>query len=161
ATGRFDVVQLESSPLCAFRLPDSVSVILDEHNIEYEVFERMQVMERPLLRRSFNQLEFARFRRFEQRSWRRVDGCIVTSEREESIVRAQAPRTLVSVVPNGVDLEYFGPSTSESEPDTILFNGVLDYRPNMDAAEFLVDSILPRILEHRPGARLTIVGRGS
>jgi glycosyltransferase involved in cell wall biosynthesis len=38
---------------------------------------------------------------------------------------------------------------------------VLDYRPNMDAAEFLVDAIWPLILERCPTARLTIVGRGA
>ncbi len=157
----FDVVQVESSPLCTFRLPGNASVILDEHNIEYEVFARMHETECSLARRSFNRLEHSRFRSFEQRWWRRVDGCLVTSEREERVVRAHAPRTPVAVVPNGVDLEYFGPSESEPEPQTVVFNGVLDYRPNADAADYLVDVVWPLILARCPEARLTIVGRGE
>jgi len=156
-----DVVQVESSPLCTFRLPATTSVILDEHNVEYEVFARMHDTERSLARRSFNRLEHSRFRSFEQRWWRRVDGCLVTSEREERIVLAQAPRTPVAVVPNGVDLEYFGPTDSEPEPNTVVFNGVLDYRPNTDAAEYLVDVVWPLVLARCPHARLTVVGRGD
>ena len=43
----------------------------------------------------------------------------------------------------------------------MVFNGLLHYRPNLDAAYFLVDEIWPLVEQLRPGARLTIVGRGS
>ncbi len=158
---RFHVAQLESSLLSAFRFPDEVRLVLDEHNIEYEVFERMNKGERSLLRRSFYRLEQARFRRFEERSWREVAGCVVTSDREAEIVAAAAPETPTAVVPNGVDLEYFAPSVSPIEPRTLVFNGVLDYRPNLDAAYFMVDEILPLVRERYRDAKLTIVGRGA
>ena len=161
ARASFDVVQLESSPLCAFRLPSGARVILDEHNIESEVFERIHQGESSLARRSFNRLEFRRFRRFERLSWTRVDGCAVTSEREERILREHAPETPVAVVPNGVDLDYFRPSDGALAPMTAVFNGVLDYRPNLDGALYLVDEIWPAVLERYPDARLEIVGRGG
>lgn len=155
----FDVVQLEGSLLCTFAFPPASRLILDEHNIEYELFERMRAGERSLVRRKFNQLEQARFRRFEQRWWREVDGCMVTSDRELPIVRAHAPETPVEVVPNGVDLDYFHPTRDEVQRDTVVFNGVLNYRPNLDAAFHLVEEIWPLVLKRRPSARLTIVGR--
>jgi polysaccharide biosynthesis protein PslH len=158
---RFDVIQLESSVLCVFRFPSDAAIVLDEHNIEYEVFQRMHAGERSLARRSFNKREFRRFRRFEQRWWRHVDGCTVTSDREALIVREHAPETPVAVVQNGVDLEYFQPASSGGEPDRALFNGLLDYRPNLDAAYHLVEDIWPLVRQRRPGARLTIVGRGN
>jgi len=161
ARNSFDVVQLESSPLCAFRLPGGARVILDEHNIESEVFERIRQGESSVARRSFNRLEFRRFRRFERLSWTRVDGCAVTSEREERILREHAPETPVAVVPNGVDLDYFRPSNGRPVPMTAVFNGVLDYRPNLDGALYLVDEIWPAVLERCPDARLEIVGRGG
>lgn len=158
---RFDAIQLESSVLCAFRFPSGPRLILDEHNVEYEVFERMHESERSLPRRSFNRLEYVRFRRFEQRWWRHIDGCAVTSEREERIVRAHAPATPTAVVPNGVDLDYFRPPAVEAETKTAVFNGVLDYRPNLDAAHYLTDEIWPRVRARFPGALLSIVGRGE
>ena len=157
----FDVIQLESSLLCAFSFPAGPRIVLDEHNIEYEVFQRMCEGERSLPRRAFNRLESERFRRFEQRWWARVDGCAVTSDRERPIVCAHAPDKPVAVVPNGVDLDYFHPAHTDVEPKSIVFNGILAYRPNFDAAYHLVDDIWPVVRQRCPQARLTIVGRGD
>jgi glycosyltransferase involved in cell wall biosynthesis len=159
ARDRFDVVQLESSFLYGFAFPPGTRTVLDEHNIEYEVHRRMCEGERSLSRRAFNRFEHARCRRFEQRCWRRVDGCLVTSEREARIVRVHAPDTPVAVVPNGVDLRHFSCGRGEVEPNTLVFNGILTYRPNLDAAHYLIEEVWPLVLSRCPEARLTVVGR--
>lgn len=159
AETRFDVVQLESPLVAGLRFPPGTALVLDEHNIEYEVFERMAARERSPLRRTFYRLEHARFRRFEQRVWQSVAGCAVTSEREAPVLRRHAPRLPVQVVPNGVDADYFRPSGAAVDPDEIVFNGVLDYRPNVDAATFLLDDVLPIVRRRRPGVHVTLVGR--
>lgn len=156
----YDVVQLESSALCTFAFPARSRLVLDEHNIEYELLRRMSEGERSVARRAFNRLEYARFRRFERSWWPRVDCCVVTSEREAPVVQACAPRTLVAVVPNGVDVDYFRPLPNDVEPRTLVFNGFLTYRPNLDAAQYLLDEIWPLVLRRCPDARLTIVGGG-
>jgi glycosyltransferase involved in cell wall biosynthesis len=156
---RFDVIQLESLPACQFNLPIGPKTLLDEHNIEYELLRRQSERERSIIRRAYNRVEHARVRRFEQSTWERVDGCLVTSERELEIVRRHAPGVVGAVVPNGVDLEYFQATDPSIEPFSAVFNGVLDYRPNVDAALYLVDEIWPLVLEICPQARLSLVGR--
>jgi glycosyltransferase involved in cell wall biosynthesis len=121
----------------------------------------MRENERSLLRRAFYRLEELRFRNFEQRCWRRVDGCVMTSEREARVVRTVAPNTPTAAVPNGVDVEYFRPRPEPVEPRTLVFNGTLDYRPNLDGASFLVEQILPRVRSRYPDVRVVLVGRGS
>ncbi|MBV9547549.1 MAG: glycosyltransferase [Chloroflexi bacterium] len=158
---QFDVIQLESSLLCAFAFPPGARLVLDEHNIEYEVFQRMCEGERSLARRAFNRVEHLRFRRFEQRWWSRVNGCVVTSEREVPIIQSHAPLTPVAAVPNGVDLDYFRPESNSPDPHTLVFNGILTYRPNLDAAYHLVEDIWPEVLRRCPDAKLTVVGRGK
>ena len=155
----FEIVQLESSFLCAFEFPPGTNLVIDEHNIESEVFRRMCEGEKAPHRRLFNRVEYARFRRFEQRWWNQAGGCVVTSDRELPVVTAQAPHTPAVVVPNGVDLDYFQPGEVPVQPDTAVFNGILTYRPNVDAALYLVDEIWPLVRRQRPNARLTIVGR--
>ncbi|MBV9682901.1 MAG: glycosyltransferase, partial [Solirubrobacterales bacterium] len=155
----FDIVQLESSFLCAFEFPPGTNLVIDEHNVESEVFRRMCEGEKAPHRRLFNRVEYARFRRFEQTWWNQAGGCVVTSDRELPVITARAPQTPVVVVPNGVDLRYFQPCDVPVEPDTVVFNGILTYRPNVDAASYLVDEIWPLVRRQRPGARLTIVGR--
>jgi polysaccharide biosynthesis protein PslH len=156
----YDIVQLESSALCTFTFPPRVQIVLDEHNIEYELLRRMSERERSRVRRAFNHVEYARYRRFERSWWPRVGCCVVTSEREAPVVRACAPNTPVAVVPNGVDVEQFRPVACDVEPHTLVFNGLLTYRPNMDAAQFLLDEVWPLVLRRYPHARLVIVGGG-
>jgi glycosyltransferase involved in cell wall biosynthesis len=158
---RIDVVQLESSVLAAIRLPAGVPVVLDEHNIEYEVAKRLQAGEASLVRRRFQAVEYTRLLRFEQAAWQRAAAVVVTSPREAEMIRAEAPRTPVSVVPNGVDTDAFIPAARIPEPGLVVFNGLLGYRPNLDAARWLVDDVWPRIRRGAPNARLLIVGRGD
>jgi len=157
----FDVIQLETSLLCTFTFPRGSRLVLDEHNIEYEVLRRTADGERSATRRLFSRLEGARLRRFERRCWSRVDACMVTSDRELPLVRRHAGEIPVGVVPNGVDVEHFRPGTGDIAARTVVFNGILTYRPNVDAAEHLVDEIWPLILRRHPDARLTLVGRAS
>jgi glycosyltransferase involved in cell wall biosynthesis len=64
----------------------------------------------------------------------------------------------VQVVPNSVP----GPDNPyglAADP-TLLFVGSLGYEVNIDALQFLVREILPRIREQRGDARLVVAGRG-
>jgi len=154
STGTFDVIQLESSQLYGFQYHSSGAIVLDEHNIEYELLQRMQEGERSWARRLYNRVEVRKFRPIEQESWRRVDGCVVTSAREEVIVQAHAPSTPVVVAPNGVDPDFFTPTGLSIRPDTLVFTGLLSYRPNFDAATYLIEEILPQLERVRAGVTL-------
>ena len=157
-----DVVHIEGMVLGGLAIPQGVRLILDEPDVAYEVYQRMCESERSTIRRLYNRWEYERVRRFEQRLWKRVDACVVTSDRDGPIVESVAPGTVSGVVPNAVDLEYFLPSSGDAiEPNSVVFNGTLGYRPNVDAAFHLVDDIWPLVLERCPDAKLTIVGRAS
>lgn len=64
------------------------------------------------------------------------------------------------IVPNGVDLDYWRLRAAGAEqPGRLVFSGVMDYRPNHDAACLLIDRILPRVRARLPEAELVVVGR--
>jgi polysaccharide biosynthesis protein PslH len=156
---RFAIVQLEASLLSVFRFPGDAAILVDEHNVDFEVYERLRESEGSPARKAFYRFEEARLRRFNQRAWHHAAGCAVPSEREERIVREHAPSTPTAVVPNAVDLDYFAPGGRPVRPHSLVFNGLLDYRPNLDAAQFLVDDVLPRVRKLYADVTLTIVGR--
>lgn len=64
-----------------------------------------------------------------------------------------------SVVPNGVDLDFWARSSRERGADTLVFTGAMDYPPNTDAALYLIEAILPLVRRAVPGAQALIVGR--
>jgi polysaccharide biosynthesis protein PslH len=157
----FDIVQVESSQMGGFDFHDHAAVVLDEHNIEYELLHRSYRIESSVGRKLFNAVEYLKVRRAERAAWRRADGCLLTSHRQEAVVRHVAPSTPTAVIPNGVDLEYFSPGSATPDRDSILFTGLLTYRPNLDAVRFFTREVLPLIVSARPATTLTVVGYAS
>jgi glycosyltransferase involved in cell wall biosynthesis len=66
--------------------------------------------------------------------------------------------TRVQTVPNSVTFPPL-PDTQASEP-LVLFVGAMNYRPNAQAADALVQEIWPAVRTRVPTARLAIVGAG-
>jgi sugar transferase (PEP-CTERM/EpsH1 system associated) len=64
----------------------------------------------------------------------------------------------VHVVTNGVDLDYFQPC-ADSGGEGCVFVGALDYRPNVDGANWFCREVWPEILRRRPDTKLRLVGR--
>ena len=87
--------------------------------------------------------------------YRRV---IVVSERDRDELRALNPALPLDVIPNGIDLDYFGLVATPREPNTLLFTGNYEYTPNVDAALRLARDIFPRIRAAVPTAQLWLVG---
>lgn len=159
AADTFDLVQLETGLLTVLRLDPRVPVILDEHNVDFEVSRRLREAEPDHLRRAFYRWEEARLQSFNTNSWRRATGCAIPSQREADIVQRYCPDTPVAVVPNAVDVEFFRPAGTRVRPHSLVFNGVLDYRPNLAAAALLVHEVLPLVRRSYPDVHLSIVGR--
>ena len=104
-------------------------------------------------------LEGRRLRRHEREAARRAACALVATEAEAALLRELSPSADVSVVPNGVDLEYFTPSGKSGSAPTIVFTGAMDYFPNVDAVTWFCGSIYPRIRRAVPEAAFLIVGR--
>jgi glycosyltransferase involved in cell wall biosynthesis len=161
ARAPFDVIQVESSQLTGLDFGCSSVLVLDEHNIEYELLYRMYQTERSAVRRFYNWIEFSKFKREEINSWRSVSGCVMTSAREQQIVKALAPETPTIVGANAVDVDFFQPSAGPPDSRALVMTGLMHYRPNIDGAVFFVNEIFPLILASRPDMVFYIVGAGA
>jgi polysaccharide biosynthesis protein PslH len=64
----------------------------------------------------------------------------------------------VALVGNGVDLDYFRSSGQAKRPGSIVFTGVMDYFPNVDAVRWFCEAVLPLVQREVPEAHLTICG---
>jgi len=63
----------------------------------------------------------------------------------------------MSVVPMGVDLEYYQPGNEEYGPN-LLFTGTIRYFPNKDAVLYFYNEIFPLIKNAVPNAKFYVVG---
>ena len=112
------------------------------------------------LRKRLLRTEVRRVRNFEASEYRRFSHLVVVTEADRSALLEVDSSLNVTVIPNGVDVEFFAPD-AEARVDTqrIVFTGVMSYAPNVLAAEFLAREIFPRVCTAWPEARLAIVGR--
>ncbi|MGL4421859.1 MAG: glycosyltransferase, partial [Gemmataceae bacterium] len=64
----------------------------------------------------------------------------------------------VDVMPNGVDANYFTPGHERRQPNSCVFWGRLDFEPNIQAIEWFVERVWPRLRRAVPDAEFRIYG---
>jgi sugar transferase (PEP-CTERM/EpsH1 system associated) len=89
---------------------------------------------------------------------RRFDLCTCTTKAELETLRQFQVPTRTDWFPNGVDADYFAPSSEPYDGNNISFVGRMDYFPNQQAIFFFCEQVLPLIRKKRPAATLTIIG---
>jgi sugar transferase (PEP-CTERM/EpsH1 system associated) len=103
-------------------------------------------------------LEAIKMQNYEKRVAGHFNRCTVTTPGElEEFHRLQIGVTC-SVIPNGVDPEYFRSKSPARNPNVIAFVGRMDYFPNIDGALYFVKQIFPIIRHSLSDAQLRIVG---
>ena len=83
---------------------------------------------------------------------------LVHTEIEKGDFERLIPGIPVTVVGNGVDLDYFRSAGEAKKPGSMVFTGVMDYRPNIDAVVWFCNEILPIVQAEIPAANFTICG---
>jgi sugar transferase (PEP-CTERM/EpsH1 system associated) len=82
----------------------------------------------------------------------------LVSEPEAAIYRRFCASGSVHAILNGVDLDYFQPRPTATEP-ACVFVGALDYRPNVDAVRWFAETVWPTVQRRVAAAKLWLVGR--
>jgi sugar transferase (PEP-CTERM/EpsH1 system associated) len=109
-------------------------------------------------------LEGRRLRRFEIAAARRARCTFLATEAERALLDAIAPGAVTATLENGVDFDFFDPARVEPLPELqgrryLVFIGVMDYYPNIDAVRWFASEVLPQLRRRDPGLEFLIVGR--
>jgi sugar transferase (PEP-CTERM/EpsH1 system associated) len=103
-------------------------------------------------------LEARRLLAYERMLARRAHCTLVRTEAERRDCLRFLPESRVEVLANGVDLDYFRPGGHPRNGRQIVFTGVMDYFPNVQAVTHFAEQILPRVQRVFPDVRFAIVG---
>ncbi len=143
--------------------PADTRRILNLHDIPSLLQSRLSIIQGriPMLSSWRHRQTLAHRRRQEFEAVTQATAVIVTSQPDREAILAGINKKVppVIVVPNGVTLADWPPAANPPEPATILFPGALNWLPNIDAAQVLVQNVLPLVQKHVPGVRLVIAGR--
>ena len=137
-----------------------VRVILDEHNVEFRIPQRLaQTSPNPLFR-LYGRGEWQRLREFERRALRRADRTLAVSDEDRKALEDLAGVGVgtIRTLPIGVDTQYFTPTHRHANSRTLVSIGTMYWPPNIDAIRWFCQEILPMIKVGCPDTKLMIVG---
>jgi sugar transferase (PEP-CTERM/EpsH1 system associated) len=100
--------------------------------------------------------EYKRLVAYEKKVFNFFDHKTIISFPDRALIPHPDKEKIV-VVPNGVDHDFFAPRKAEKKYD-LVFTGNMGYPPNVDAAEFLVNEIMPLVWKNSPGSKILLAG---
>jgi sugar transferase (PEP-CTERM/EpsH1 system associated) len=168
---QYDVLQAEGIEMAPYvlRLPRDRRpfVVFDNHNAEYLLQKRTFQTDVRRPRRwvgaAYSLAQWRKLAAYERRVCMDADRVITVSEADRTALLALEPGLSVTVVPNGVDLEFYRPGAVGAPealgPGALVFTGKMDYRPNVDAVTWFAHSVLPVVKQRNPEAHFWAVGQ--
>ena len=102
--------------------------------------------------------EFKMLRSSEYNAFSFFDALTIISEADSEAI-PHKKNGEIKIVPNGVDFDFFRPDavTVPKEHD-IVFCGNMSYAPNVSAARYLVEKVMPLVWAKRPSTTLLLAG---
>jgi polysaccharide biosynthesis protein PslH len=154
-----DIWQFEWLPYMEALPRPSANRIVMAHNVDTLLWKRFHATANGKLKRFFLKNQWHKMERYERLHFRRASWVVAVSSDDARIIRDDFGMAHVDVVDNGIDRAYFESVEGSRQQNRILFLGALDWRPNIDAVDLLLDRIFPQVWANEPSARLCIVGR--
>jgi sugar transferase (PEP-CTERM/EpsH1 system associated) len=111
----------------------------------------------PAWQRPVISLEARRLAAYEAEVLGWFDHCTIISDQDRQLVQ-HPQRNQIHIVPNGIALDIFQPQPQAVKRYDLVFCGNMGYHPNVDAACWLAEEILPLVQRQHPQARLLVAG---
>jgi sugar transferase (PEP-CTERM/EpsH1 system associated) len=108
------------------------------------------------LQKIFWKIENVRVKKYERSIFDYFNHHAIISEQDRNLLAIPSNKK-ISIVPNGVDTFHFKNSNQNKKHD-LVFAGNMNYPPNIAAAIFLVEEILPKLLSQFPNITVLIAG---
>jgi glycosyltransferase involved in cell wall biosynthesis len=145
--------------------PYGCRLVLNAHNVEGILARQLADRETSPPARLMRRVFAARVGKLEAELSHRMDQVWVCSEEDAGRLRDDyGVHARVRVIPNAVDLARY--ATAGNPPKELqgirgpffLFTGLFHYRPNANAADFLIRRLFPSLARAYPEGRLLLVG---
>lgn len=141
-------------------------VVFDDYNAEAALQKRIFEVDLRTPRRwhaaLYSLVQWLRLTRFETEVCRMADRVLAVSTLDAELLRALDHETPVTVIPNAIQVGSYhldGMPTDLLPHPALVFTGKMDYRPNVDAALWFADEVLPSVQAQFPEVHFAIVGQ--
>jgi glycosyltransferase involved in cell wall biosynthesis len=160
---RPDIIHIDSLDLYRWysSLPD-LPIACTHHSIESELLRLEGTHRRNPILRGYINHQANLLENVERRLAPRFALNVMTSQLDADRLRALSPDARTAVIPNGVDTDFFEPtSPSDIVPGRVAFLGPTYMFPNRDAVDFFLADAWPFVKQHCPDATFHLIGKNT
>jgi glycosyltransferase involved in cell wall biosynthesis len=100
--------------------------------------------------------EASRLKKYERSIFSDFDHATIISETDRDFID-HPEKNKIKIIPNGIDTDFFYPVKADKKYD-LVFVGNMNYAPNIDGAEYLVQEIIPLVQETIPDIKVLLAG---
>jgi len=159
-TTKFQVIILESAYLLpylpAIRKNFDGKVILRAHNVEFKIWEQLAASEVGIVKKLFLRKLAKDLKTFEIGNLKKVDGIACVSENDLMHFKSLGISTPLCSIPVSMDFDI--ENIPDIQKNKFCFLGSMNWKPNIEAVDLLLNKIFPKILEKIPEAELHLAG---
>jgi glycosyltransferase involved in cell wall biosynthesis len=162
---KYDIVIVDSifmkDYLALLRANTDAKIILRSPNIEYKIWERMAEYA-SFLKKRYLKLLASRLKKEELISSKLFDGMFTVTSVDKQYFVDNGMTNPIQVIPTGIDMLKKEKNEKKGKKDIDFFHiGSMDWMPNIEAVDFLLDEIWPKIQKEFPDSKLYIAGRNT
>lgn len=138
-----------------------VPLVTRWHNFDTLIWRRWCEAQRNPIQRFLGRRQAEYMARFERQLANGSDLCLAVGALDAALLQKLAPEARVRYVPHGINTDHYAPrDRSAEEAGSILFLATnYQWHPNVDAARWLCQEIMPQVWSAVPDARLYLSGR--
>ena len=162
-TFEFDVVQLEGLFLSMYiptiRSHSKAIISLRAHNVEYMIWRRMAEHTSSLPKKWYLNLLANRLEKEETLAFKTVDCIIPISTIDEENIIKHGIKCPMLVCTAGVDENLFQLQSNNNNQNSLFHLAAMNWQPNLQAVDWLVTAIWPRLKSKFPQLKLHLAGK--
>jgi glycosyltransferase involved in cell wall biosynthesis len=157
---KFDLVIVDDNAMGIYIYRTTTPLLFTEHEVRRpRPIDKAGLRQTDLLHWVLKEQDWARWPRYQRSVWQKFDRIQAFTQRDAEAICAMAPDLVKRVRVNPFGLEIPALSDFEAqEQNTILFVGNFTHAPNVDAALWLGNEIMPLLRDIRPGIQLCLIG---
>lgn len=146
----FDVIQIEGTFAALYtdvvlkNKPSKCLVVLRQHNVEYQIWERLAFNCRQPIKKMYLSILAKRLKTFESLHLNQYDLIVPVTDDDGKLFKALGCQTPIISSPAGIDTELWQP-TIKSDLNKCYHLGSLEWMPNQEAMWWFIKDIWPTL----------------
>jgi polysaccharide biosynthesis protein PslH len=155
----FDLVILESlystGSLDFLKRQSNLKIIVRTHNVEHKLWEEKSIKSTNPFKKWYLSTLAKQLKKYEIETLKRVDGIATISEQDQNDFKQMVIQSPICTIPVAMpNLE----KRIDYSPNTFFFIGSMNWEPNKEAVQRLLNTIFPLIKREIPSAQFILAG---